>query len=55
MKRYFDDAEERVTLVVETDKPHGAYTVEQLNVKYDAKLREIDKKEYNELNKEYVG
>ena len=53
MKRYFDDEKERVTLEIDVDKVGGTYTVEQLNKKFDTELREIDKKEYYNLNKKY--
>ena len=55
MKRYFDDEKEKVTLEIDVDKVGGTYTVEQLNRKFDTDLREIDKKEYDKLNKKYLG
>jgi len=54
MKRYFDDEKEKVTLEIDVNKVGGTYTVEQLNRKFDTGLREIDKKEYDKLNKKYL-
>jgi hypothetical protein len=54
MKRYFDDAKERVTLQIGVTKEGEKLTVEEISKNFKSNLREIDRKEYNKLNKEYA-
>jgi hypothetical protein len=55
MKRYFDMAKDRITVEIDVNQAGALYTVEQIETALKVKgLREIDKKEYNRLTKEYT-
>ena len=54
MKRYFDIPSERLTLQINVNAVGMKYTVEQIEKATGfTGLREVDRKEYNKLNKEY--
>lgn len=53
MKRYFDVIGERLTLQIEVDRKGMQLTTEQIEKHYGMKLREVSRKEYNRLCKEY--
>lgn len=56
MKRYFDIPQSRLTLQLEVTEAGMKYTVDELEEKLNFKgLREVDKKEYNKLSKEYTN
>jgi hypothetical protein len=55
MKRYFDMAKDRLTLEIDVDQAGALYTIEQIEKTLKITgLREIGKKEYNKLSKEYT-
>lgn len=54
MKRYFDIPSEKLTLQIDVNAVGMKYTVEQIEKATGVTgLREVDRKEYNKLNKEY--
>ena len=53
MKRYFEVIGKRLTLEIDVTKKGMQLTVEQLSEHFGEQLREVDKKEYNRLCKEY--
>lgn len=54
MERYFDIPSERLTLQIDVNALGMKYTVEQIEKAIRITgLREVDKKEYDKLNKEY--
>lgn len=54
MKRYFDIPGERLTLQIDVNAVGMKYTVEQIEKATGVTgLREVDRKEYNKLSKEY--
>lgn len=53
MKRYFEVIGERLTLQLEVNKKGMELTTEQISKIYNMKLREVTRKEYNRLCKEY--
>lgn len=56
MKRYFDIAQSRLTLQLDVNQEGMKYTVDELERELKLKnLREIDKREYNKLSKEYTS
>lgn len=56
MKRYFDIAESRMTLALDVTKEGMALTVNEISKEIHINnLREIDRKEYNKLSKEYTS
>jgi hypothetical protein len=56
MKRYFDIPQSRLTLQLDVTAEGMKYTVSELeeNLKLED-LREVDRKEYNKLSKEYTS
>ena len=53
MKRYFEVVDKRLTLEIDVTNEGEKLTVEQISNHFKTDLREIDKKEYNRLCKEY--
>lgn len=53
MKRYFDVVGKRLTLEIDVIDEGEKLTVEQISKHFKTDLKEIDKKEYNRLCKEY--
>ena len=54
MKRYFYIAEQKMTLALDLNKEGMEYTVKQISESIEIpNLREVDKKEYNKLSKQY--
>lgn len=54
MKRYFDIPVERLTLQIDVNEIGMKYTVDKIEKALKITgLREVDRKEYNRLNKEY--
>lgn len=53
MKRYFDIVGKRMTLQIEVNRQGMQLTTEQISAHFDMELREVDRKEYNRLCKEY--
>ncbi|WP_297439074.1 hypothetical protein [uncultured Clostridium sp.] len=51
MKRYFEIIDKRITLEVDIT---GFMSLEKIEKHFDTKLRELDKKEFNKLTKEYT-
>ena len=51
MKRYFEIIDKRITLEVDVT---GFMPLEKIEKHFDTKLRELDKKEFNKLTKEYT-
>lgn len=54
-KRYFEVVGERLTVELDMTKDGMNYPVTYLERMYDAKLRELDRKEFNRLTKEYTS
>jgi hypothetical protein len=56
MKRYFDIPQSRLTLQLDVTVEGMKYSVEQIEKEMKVTgLREVDRKEYNKLTKEYGG
>lgn len=53
MKRYFEVINQRLTLEIDVNKEGQALTVEQIEKHFNTKLREVNRKEYNRLGKEF--
>lgn len=54
MKRYFNIPSEKLTLQIDVNALGMKYTVEQIEKAIGVTgLREVNRKEYNKLNKEY--
>ena len=53
MKRYFDVVGKRLTLQIEVNKKGMQLTTEEISKHYNMKLREVNRREYNRLCKEY--
>jgi len=53
MKRYFEVIGQRLTLQIDVTKEGQVLTIEQLNKHFKSNLREVNRKEYNRLGKEF--
>ena len=54
MKRYFDVVGQEMTMELDLTKKGMEYTVKQISESVNIQnLREVDKKEYNKLSKQY--
>ena len=54
MERYFDIEEQKMAITLDLTKEGMKYTVKQISKSIKTpNLREVDKKEYNKLSKQY--
>ncbi len=54
-KRYFEILGERMTLELDVTVKGMSYSVEKFEKMYGCNLKELDKKEFNRLTKEYTS
>lgn len=54
MKKYYDLYKERIVAILDWNKGYGSLEDAKSHLKTDD-VREIDKKEFNRLEKEYCG
>ncbi|EFF62520.1 hypothetical protein CUW_1926 [Turicibacter sanguinis PC909] len=54
-KRYFEILGERMTLELDVTAKGMSYSVEKIEKMYGVNLKELDKKEFNRLTREYTS